>query len=318
MSSFLSEYRSSLMGVSILFIILFHSFVGWEWTPVTRMFVRGDIGVEFFLILSALGMYHSLTKDDSIKRFYKKRVLRIFPTYWLVGIPVFLFFGMYDSEGYRNIIWDLTTISCFWGRIRYWFIHLILICYLISPLCKKYVDSRYATVFLPVTLVFAGVFLAAQFPKYEIIIGRISIFLLGFHLARYLDKVGGGKFYIHPYISILTFVVALSILYSLSFVSLTHRWLRLVYFFISIPLIMSLANMIPLLGKTVRKGLDFLGAHTLELYLVHESICTTIVWKYYHENVYIYAMLCFAMAIPLAVAVKKVSNKVSSWLFVRK
>ena len=77
-----SRYRGELMGAAILFIILFH-------VPLARsdMFFGlrrcGNIGVDMFLFLSGIGLWYSWVKNPSVSHFYKRRLLRIFPT-WLV------------------------------------------------------------------------------------------------------------------------------------------------------------------------------------------------------------------------------------------
>ncbi len=304
------KYRTSLMGISILFIMFFHSFIGWPRTPITRFFIRGEIGVEFFLILSAIGMYYSLSKNGNISQFYKRRIIRILPTYLFVAIPIYLFFAQYTEDGYENLFWDITTLSCFWGRIRYWFIHIIFICYLISPFYKKYVDSHYSTIFVPVCLAFLSVAFAYIFPQYEIVISRVPIFLLGFHLAKIIKQRGEENFVWYP---LLMLVLVFVYLYVMSYVRLPMIWHRLLFFAVSIPMLISFANILPFISDTFKRLLDFLGNHTLELYLVHESVCTTIVWKYYHENVYIYALVCIVMAIPLAIIVKQVCSYFGKW-----
>lgn len=72
-----SKYRSELMGFSILIIMLYHCWI----------FTLGDIGVEYFFLLSGVGMYNSLKRDYHTSILKKKRFLRILPTYLIVDIP---------------------------------------------------------------------------------------------------------------------------------------------------------------------------------------------------------------------------------------
>ncbi len=65
-----SEHRQALMGGAILCIMLYHSFQGASDGTISRIFVTGKIGVEFFLIISGVGLYFSLSKDSNLKRFY--------------------------------------------------------------------------------------------------------------------------------------------------------------------------------------------------------------------------------------------------------
>lgn len=77
-----SAYRSVLMGVAIIFIMASHS--------LGRFALYGNIGVEWFLIVSAIGQFYSLSKDDNTERYYRKRLIRLLPAYLAVAIPFFL------------------------------------------------------------------------------------------------------------------------------------------------------------------------------------------------------------------------------------
>lgn len=303
------KYRNALMGVSILFILLFHSVIGFDETIITRLCVRWDIGVDFFLVLSAVGLYHSLSKNANVLAFYKRRFFRIIPTYLLVAVPVFTFFARYFQKGVWDVVLDITLISVFWGVLRYWFIHLILICYLITPFYFKYLKSRFSTILTPIAVLLLNYYvLIPAFPSYEIILCRFPVFLLGLHFAKYLDE---GEIRINiGWLSPLFFIL----LYAMSYVSWIPLWHRFVYFFITIPFLLSIADVMSLLNGKITRIFDFFGRYTLELYLVHESICMTFVWKYYHENVYIYIFLCLVFSIPIAMAVNRIGDVMVSWI----
>jgi len=78
-----SEYRSVLMGVAIIFIMASHS--------LGRFALNGNIGVEWFLISSAIGQFYSLKKNDEKWSFYKRKIIRVLPAYLIIAIPYFLF-----------------------------------------------------------------------------------------------------------------------------------------------------------------------------------------------------------------------------------
>lgn len=70
------------MGFAIVWIILFH-FKAFDAVPILgEIFRIGELGVDIFLLVSAFGLCHSINKTKSIKQFYAKRLIRIFPT-WL-------------------------------------------------------------------------------------------------------------------------------------------------------------------------------------------------------------------------------------------
>lgn len=66
--SLISKYRTQLMGVATLLIILVHSYqqgvLMTEW--MESLCNIGSIGVDIFLLVSGLGMWYSLEKDSVI------------------------------------------------------------------------------------------------------------------------------------------------------------------------------------------------------------------------------------------------------------
>ena len=78
----ISRYRGELMGIAMIFIFLFHVAL-----PRYNMFFGlrriGNIGVDMFLFLSGVGLWFSWMKHPSVKRFFKRRYLRVYPA-WLI------------------------------------------------------------------------------------------------------------------------------------------------------------------------------------------------------------------------------------------
>ena len=63
---YLSRYRTELMGFSCIYIMLFHNFIQWrvvgKWSnPIQTLLARGNVGVDCFLFLSGIGLYHSFS-----------------------------------------------------------------------------------------------------------------------------------------------------------------------------------------------------------------------------------------------------------------
>ena len=81
----ISTYRSELMGFAILWIMSFH-FEFIQIFPVHFLTQFGYAGVEIFMVVSGLGLYYSLEKDNNVIHFYKRRFFRIIPIYYLLGI----------------------------------------------------------------------------------------------------------------------------------------------------------------------------------------------------------------------------------------
>ena len=93
----ISVYRFELIGWSILWIMMLH----FRFNQINIFgFVAqyGFAGVDIFMLVSGFGLYFSLNQHKNILHFYKKRLLRIFPTYYLLGIIPSLSF-YHDSLG---------------------------------------------------------------------------------------------------------------------------------------------------------------------------------------------------------------------------
>ena len=135
----ISTYRSELMGWAIIWIMMLH-FTFTQFHPLGFIAQYGFAGVDIFMLLSGFGIYFSLEKDGNIFNFYKKRFLRIFPTYYLLGIiySIFLF-----QDTIIEYVFRYTTIG-FWigGKYGEWYVPSIVILYIFAPLIKKIFDSK--------------------------------------------------------------------------------------------------------------------------------------------------------------------------------
>ena len=82
----ISRYRGELMGLAMLFVMLFH-----VWMPKSNPmygFVRcGNVGVDIFLLLSGVGLWFSWTKNPSLKHFFLRRYLRVYPVWIIILHP---------------------------------------------------------------------------------------------------------------------------------------------------------------------------------------------------------------------------------------
>lgn len=148
----LSKYRTELMGVSMLMIMLFHTVGGLSvpGIPSFKPFLSFDFGVEFFLILSALGCTYSLDKNNVTIDFYKRRLKRIIPTFMIIVTLKFVIFDVliYKTINWQGYLLDLSLLSFFDGNITYWFILHILTCYLLTPYVYKKADSMVLWMFI--------------------------------------------------------------------------------------------------------------------------------------------------------------------------
>lgn len=142
----LSKHRNAIMGVAILWIMLFHLHVSFDFIPLQAIKKIGYGGVDMFLFLSGFGLYFACSKDNFNKRqYYKNRFKRILPEFWLVLIVVYVMQMDFSCRSFYSLICRASTLGLWvWGKIPYslWYISCILMFYAIYPnyysLFKKY------------------------------------------------------------------------------------------------------------------------------------------------------------------------------------
>lgn len=114
-----------LRGVSILFVIIGHSqyqfgilnsLTGWGWMlPVVHFISNSQVGVNLFFIISGFLITYLLIEEESaygkisIKYFYFRRVLRIFPAYYFL-LMVYGVLQLLNIVHISNASW-LTAIT---------------------------------------------------------------------------------------------------------------------------------------------------------------------------------------------------------------
>ena len=169
----ISTYRSELMGWSILWIMMLH-FTFNQVKPLGFIAQYGFEGVDIFLFVSGFGLFYSLDKDNNLIRFYKKRLLRIFPTYYIIGAISTLILNHNDI---LTFLFRYSTLG-FWIDKEYadWFIPSIILLYLLAPFIKKIVDKRWFM--LLGTLVVIIYIIAYYFTDKEHVLDRSHFFLL--------------------------------------------------------------------------------------------------------------------------------------------
>ena len=196
----ISTYRSQLMGWAIIWIMMLH-FCFKQISPLGFVAQYGYAGVEIFMLVSGFGLYFSLDKDPHLKTFYRRRLIRIFPVYYLLGIisSVFLFRDDLFTYFFRH-----TTIG-FWTGLPYWewYVPSIVALYLIAPLIKKIIDkdNPYLTASISIAILCLSLFVVAneivkEKDEHLFFLYRIPAFILGMQCAHWMKKGISAKAFI--------------------------------------------------------------------------------------------------------------------------
>jgi len=140
MNDFLSKNRTQLMGYAILMVLVYH-YGCWVHNFFGDYNV-GFVGVDIFMFLSGWGLVFSYHKSKSVKEFYKKRAVRILPTFFLMYFIIIAYKIISPNlhESSLSIILELTTLS-YWLQTdpnpTDWFLNCIIGFYFIFPILIK-------------------------------------------------------------------------------------------------------------------------------------------------------------------------------------
>ena len=128
----MSKYRldtlDSFRFFAILAVMLFHYFT--RWTPPQynislypygskfNFFPYGKYGVQFFFIISGFVITYTLSTTDSVKDFWKKRFVRLFPAMFLASVITYICIISFDSKmlfphghSITNLLYSLSFVS---------------------------------------------------------------------------------------------------------------------------------------------------------------------------------------------------------------
>ena len=153
MLELVKKHRKSIMGVSALSILIFHCNIGWFvkgsgviWYFEHFLLSCGFIGVDFFFLMSGIGLVHSINKN-SLKKYYINRLSRLLFPVLLIAIIYIPFKGwtfisfIKNVTGYNFFIYIYSFL---------WFIYAIAIIYIAFPLYyylyKKIQNKKIATI----------------------------------------------------------------------------------------------------------------------------------------------------------------------------
>ena len=276
----ISKNRTSLMGVSMLSIMLFHQSWIWGWNPFFAFFhFFGNWGVDIFFFVSGFGLFYSLKKDGNILSFYKRRLIRMIPLCLVCGsfryivdhiLPVGI--GGYPT-GVHEVSSDWMTIL----SLDKWFVAVILGYYLLMPLLYKSV-GRYSSSILWMGYVVAFLGALSLVPSWMVQYTiRFPSFCIGIITAAgmlKLPKVGKAIGFVAVFVALTYKFVGMMgwfpidddytyIILSFGVVVLCLSIIRIA----SIPYVKNCK-----IGRLVNESICFIGRRTLEIYLLHEFV----------------------------------------------
>jgi len=266
------ENRTYLMGLSMLWIVIFHictwsDAAGVNTFRFLKLFVDGSIGVDVFLLLSAYGLQASIEKNR-ISKFYLNRIKRLFPVYFFFLATLFLTYEN-DCPFSRMMIqtlYQITGLSLFkyqdffsCGFCFDWFTPAIITIYLFFPLIsivvKKVISRGFSfELFFLILLIVFGVWVREN-----------KHFPFGLLALRFPILFLGCTFFIHLKNGALNKV--LSLCFISGCIGLLTGNLEMKRSLILLPLL--LAFSLTRFNLPLKKIVCRVGKHSYEIYLAH-------------------------------------------------
>ena len=281
----LSKFRSELMGLACLWIILHHNSFDWPESleALERFSKYGNLGVDVFLLLSGVGLYYAWTKKPKLTDFYARRFVRLLVPYLLFAVPYWVWRDLWLHQG--SFLLDVTQLSLpLRGTITTWYIPAMAAMYLCYPLFATFLfkGDRWTRCVVLCGVVMVGCLYlnyahSSTYRNCEIALTRFAIFIIGCALGKSVRDD-------EPIPAHYPALALLWIMLNDSFrrhVAPGDVWIRFSYIPLTFSAVLVTLWVLVRLERFhgLRKLLRFFGERSLELYLTHVLI-RNVVYNY--------------------------------------
>ena len=321
----ISRFRAEQMGAAMLFVILFHVALD-RGDPFYGLRRCGNVGVDIFLFLSGVGLWFAWTKTPSVSHFYRRRLVRILPT-WLICSTAFYLRDYLGARRFSkdivDLIGDITINWDFWlhDELTFWYVPAIMALYLVAPWYMRLIE-RYPTYrWLPMLMVVWCVMVQWVLPIHaavghlEIFWSRVPIFFIGINMGemvRQKQTLDGASIWM------IWLMFLMTLLASIFLEQEKHGMFplfleRMLYIPLTITSILLLNRIFRRTPHWFNRGFMLVGALSLECYLIHIHF----VLKYIeplHLGYWPTFLACIAITLPAAWILSKIAGWISNEL----
>ena len=281
-----SKYRGELFGIAIISVIILHylgTLHAGETNRILYMFARfyngsvGSVGVDIFVFLSGYGIFYSLSKRETFKKFYQKRFQRVLFPYLVLGL---FFWTIKDliilKEPFPEFVYDYSLLS-FWGRgvQSFWYIAFICLMYILSPIFFRLTADRKkaaAGIMLLCGIDVICFLVSPQyFDKIEIALQRLPAYLLGMYCGKLSQGPEDKQEISNKLLLILAFSVPVKVAVGL----MNHPLARLLNSYYAVFIIVAYVMIRNGMAGSQNRlfiAISALGACSLEIYVVHIAV----------------------------------------------
>lgn len=315
----LSRYRSELMGLAMLFILLFHVGGRHNETLAYCLSRCGNVGVDIFLFVSGIGLWFAWSKGTTLKQFYWRRYIRVYPAWLVIACLYFIPLYINDKADLTDTILNIIYYHGFWtiyNELHFWYIPAIMTLYTVAPAYMTLLSRSRSWCWLPV--VFMLFCIAMRYDQtlwtslrhIEIFISRIPIFLIGINVGQWVRERREAS---RDAWVVAALSMALSAYVCLLFEGgLRGRFPlfleRMAYIPLSISLSLLACRMFAYFPQLLLRSLAFIGTVSLEFYLIHVEFVMKQL-KPFSLGYWLTALLTLLITLPLAWLLHKVLEK---------
>lgn len=328
--SYIQNNRTALMGFCIIWIYFFHVTTNNPIIdPITQI---GWCGVDCFFLLSGLGLSYSLSKDCNILQFYKRRVLRILPTWWFL-IFCFHLISLYLQKPcphtflevilyYSGIGWffngyfDIEKVA--WSE---WYVPTLLLFYLLAPFINK-MKIRNILLCVIVLLFLSGSLSYMHLcDSLKLTYFRLPAFFIGFVIYKLsqLKNITATPCAVTIMFNITLLVIGVIALFYISDLSITTKHpdsiIEAIGSLLIAPGVLFLVSLACKL-KLISFILNSFGKISLELYLIHVFFIS-IAWRMRTElsmpdtlAITLSLVIYWVLSWTVSITIKKLSFKI--------
>ena len=307
----ISRFRAEQMGAAMLFVILFHVALD-RGDPFYGLRRCGNVGVDIFLFLSGVGLWFSWVKTPDVRRFYRRRLLRIVPTWLVVATAFYLpdYLGARRfSRSIVDLIGDITINWDFWlhDELTFWYVPAIMALYLAAPWYMRLVQNRPIYRWLPLLMVVWCVMVQWVLPIHhavghlEIFWSRVPIFFIGINfgeMVRTRRQLPGEA----VWLLLVTFLMTFGTCLYLEQVRHGHFPLfveRMLYIPFTVCTVLVMNRIFRRTPQWVNSSFRLVGALSLEAYLIHIHFVLVYVQPY-HLGYWPTFLVTVAITLPIA------------------
>jgi exopolysaccharide production protein ExoZ len=267
-------------AVAIIFVLighangLFYKEFDYDWFNISQWDRTG--GVDFFFVVSGFMIYYIYQKNRGdlfkAKEFLLKRMIRIFPMYWLMllaTIGLFLLVPTLDSGSPVTVLIFLQNIFLFttdpilsvtWSLSFILFFYLVFAAYLYRPKMMKYVVTIWLT-----TIVFIQLFTKHEsfflsFNHLEIFLGSFAAYLV-LHFTIRFEKA-----------LLMTGLLGFLFLWVMNVYKVLGHELLFTYSVFSVLIILGITAMDLKTTRKIPSSLSLLGDASYSVYICHGPV----------------------------------------------